>query len=110
MRHRDAVRGFTLVEVVVALVVLQVAVLATGSTLLLASRTLRGAVERERSVAALAWVHDSLSVARAVGAGRALVGRTVVEWRVAGGGMMTLETVVGTDTLRLEAVVRVGGQ
>lgn len=53
-------RGFTLVEVVVALVVVQVGVLAALSTTFVAARTLRHATELERAVHVVEWLTDSL--------------------------------------------------
>lgn len=53
-------RGFTLLEVVVALVVLEVAVVGAAGTLMLASRTLARAERLERAVALAEGVLDSL--------------------------------------------------
>ena len=52
--------GFTLVEVVVALLVVQLGVLAASSTVLVATRTLRHAQDLERAVAVAGWLSDSL--------------------------------------------------
>lgn len=77
-------RGFTLVEVVVAAVVLQVGLLAALSTLWLASSYLREAVETDRTVRVLAWVIDSLPPQGAPDSVDA--GGVRVQWSPAAGG------------------------
>ena len=54
-------RGFTLLEVVLALVILEVAVVGAVGTLTLASRNLGSAERLERAVAAAEGILDSLA-------------------------------------------------
>jgi Tfp pilus assembly protein PilV len=88
-------RGFTLVEIVVAIVIFEVGVLGVLGTLVLASRTMARAEALERAVVTVERVADSLSIhdtgeAGAVGfAGGRVVwgsgaGRTVVALSVTG--------------------------
>lgn len=55
--------GFTLVEVVIALIVVQIGVLAALSTMLAAGRILSHAADVERTVAVAMWLTDSLDAA-----------------------------------------------
>lgn len=59
-------RGFTLLEVVLAVVVLEIGILGVATTLMVASRRLSAALEREHAVVLAVTVLDSLR-----GAGRA---------------------------------------
>jgi type II secretory pathway pseudopilin PulG len=72
-------RGFTLLEVIVALLVLEIAIVGTVSTLLLASSTLARAEAIERIVATSEGLVDSLAHGAATGADslRASWGRVV---------------------------------
>jgi hypothetical protein len=89
-------RGFTLVEVVVALLVLEVAVVAVGGSLTVASRTLGRAERLERAVALAEGVLDSLAgVPVAVGAAGAFAGGEV-RWEVGDSGSVTL-VALGAD-------------
>ena len=106
-------RGFTLVEVLVALVILDITMLAATSTLVAASRMSRASIERERAVAALAWVYDSLvaeseggqSGGPGAGEGSVWVGRNRVDWVLSPAGSLLLMVPQDDDTLRLGAVV-----
>lgn len=83
-------RGFTLLEVVVALLLLEVAVLAAVGTLVVASRALRDAEHLERAVVAAEGVLDSLASAPAGASGaRAFDGGTL-EWDVDAAGLVVL--------------------
>lgn len=95
--------GFTLVEVLVALVVIQVGVLGLAGTLLLAGRTLRDAGRIERQAADLAWVHDSLSAEWSAGAGETRRPWGTLAWTVSGNGRATLTAAAGADTVRMDA-------
>jgi type II secretory pathway pseudopilin PulG len=76
--------GFSLLEIVVALVLLQVCLTGVVGLFTLASARLARAVLVERAAAELAAVADSLSLAGAAGGGEALRGRWRVTWSVAG--------------------------
>ncbi len=79
-------RGFTLIEVLVALILLEVGLLGVVGTLVLAARTLtRGELE-ERGIAAVERVLDSLSTAGvSSGEGRVTTPGGEVRWRAAAG-------------------------
>lgn len=62
-------RGFTLVEVIVALVILEVGIVGAAGTMVLASRALAEAEHLERAVSALEGVVDSLGADGVGGAG-----------------------------------------
>ena len=78
--------GGSLVEVVVALVLLSVSGLAAMGLLHEAARTVRDAQDRERLLWAVGEVADSLTAAWAGGAGeRALAGGARVRWTLEAG-------------------------
>lgn len=82
--------GFTLLEVVVALVVLAVAVLAAAGTLEVASRTLAEAERTERAVLEADGVLDSLAgVAGAASGSRPFAGGDVT-WSLDAEGVVLL--------------------
>ncbi|MBW3533912.1 MAG: prepilin-type N-terminal cleavage/methylation domain-containing protein [Gemmatimonadetes bacterium] len=60
MTRRAAAAGFSLVEVLVALAILEVGMLAAAGTLLLAARTMADAARLERAAADAAALADSL--------------------------------------------------
>jgi prepilin-type N-terminal cleavage/methylation domain-containing protein len=92
--------GFTLVEVLVSLVVLQVGLLGVVGTLLLASRTLRGAELTEWAVAEVQRTADSLLATGAgAGAGQAPSGPGELRWEVDGGGRLRVEYHSGSEIL-----------
>lgn len=100
-------RGFTLVEVLVALVVLEVGLLGVVGTLLLAARTLRKAERLEGAVAEVQRVFDSLAaVAGGPGQGRQPSHLGEVWWSADGQGVLRVEfragdsIVVGVDGRR----------
>lgn len=62
-------RGYTLVEVIVALVLLEVGIMGAAGTMVLALRALVRAEHLERAVSALEGVVDSLRTDGARGAG-----------------------------------------
>lgn len=92
-------RGFTLVEVVVALVVLGAGVLGVVGGALLAARALREAEAVEGAVELAGSVLDSLVQLPAVGAGERDVGRYRASWapREGRGGAAVIELVVEYD-------------
>ena len=83
-------RGFTLLEVVVALVLLEVGVLSAVGTLAVASRTLAQAERLERTFLEAEGVLDSLAgVADATSGARTFAGGAL-EWSVDGAGWIEL--------------------
>lgn len=94
--------GFTLLEVVVALLLMEVAVLAAAGTLVLASRSMAEASHLERAVMEAEGVLDSLSsVAGPVSGGRAYPGGDI-KWTVDSSGVVLLTVVSGEGEARLE--------
>lgn len=107
---RSAARsGFTLLEVVIALVVLEVAVVGLVGSLVLASATLTRAESLERAIATAEGVLDSL-----LGAGDVLAdsirhaGGGAVRWSVDDSGHLSLQATAanGSVVLDLSAVAR----
>jgi prepilin-type N-terminal cleavage/methylation domain-containing protein len=90
-------RGFTLIEVVVALVLLEIGVLGVVGTLLLATRTLTEAELTTRAAARAALVADSLETHGFVGPGADSFPWGVVRWADAAGAGPAV--VVATDAL-----------
>jgi prepilin-type N-terminal cleavage/methylation domain-containing protein len=86
-------RGFTLVEVIVALVVLQVAVLGVLGTTLTATRTMRLAEARTIRVRAAASVLDSLRADPGPGSGVTGVDVGRVTWVVDSMGRASVRSV-----------------
>ena len=99
--------GFTLVEVLVALVVLEVGLLGVAGTLLVAGRTLGRAERGERAVASMAWTLDSLAAGWSPGQGRDSLAWGTLEWTVAADGSVRLRALLTDDTLDLAS--RLGG-
>lgn len=90
-------RGFTLIEVVVALVLLEIGVLGVVGTLLLATRTLTEAELTTRAAVSAAQVADSLDAHGFAGPGVVAFPGGAVRWQAAGGA--GLAVVVATDAL-----------
>lgn len=90
-------RGFTLLEVVVALLVLEVAVVGVVGALVLASSTLARAEAVEHQVAVTEGLLDSLARSAAAGADsvRNPLGR--VSWVVDDSGHITLRAMDARD-------------
>ena len=103
-------RGFTLLEVVVALLVLELGVLGVVGTMVIASRTLGRAERLERAVAEAEGVLDSLSGATTLEPGqRSFVGGEV-EWWVDGDGAVVITALGPTeDTLFVVLTLPSGG-
>jgi Tfp pilus assembly protein PilV len=94
MRRRDRVRvrqgtavvsrrGFSLVEVIVALLILEVALLGVVASGIYALQLQRGAEARERALAAAAMVLDSLLSRDSISSGAVGGGDADVRWSVA---------------------------
>jgi type II secretory pathway pseudopilin PulG len=94
--------GFTLLEVVVALLLLELAVVAAVGTLVVASHSLAEAEHLERAILEAEGVLDSLAGAQDVVDGaRAYAGGTV-EWSVDIGGGLVVWVTSADSVQRLE--------
>lgn len=92
-------RGFTLVEILVALVVLEVGLLGVVGTLLLAARTLTRAELEEAGTAEVERVFDSLVAAGATSGGGTVPLRVgAVRWTATAGGGLRLVFAASVDT------------
>ena len=92
--------GFTLLEVVIALLILTLGILGAVGILVLASATLGRAERLERAVALAEGVLDSLGAVDAPGDGAASSGPAQVLWRLETGGRVTVvATGPAGDTL-----------
>jgi hypothetical protein len=91
--------GSSLVEVVVALVVLEVGVLAVLGMLLLAGRTLARAALLERAVSVSEVVMDSLLRSPGVGAGERTEPPLRIRWRTSADLLEVEVLPVGTDSV-----------
>lgn len=94
-------RGFTLVEVLVALIVLEVSVVGVFGTLALASATLTRAEILERAVARTEGVLDSLRRGSEPGRGERSFGSGDVLWTVEENGVVELRAVADGGTVLL---------
>jgi Tfp pilus assembly protein PilV len=101
--------GFTLLEVVVALLVLEVAVVGLVGTLVLASSTLTRAETLEHAVATAEGVLDSLARGATVGADSSRSPGWTVAWSVddSGHAHVRATDVTGSLLFDLESVVPV---
>lgn len=102
--------GFTLLEVVVALLVLEVAVVGLVSSLVLASATLTRAESLERAVATAEGVLDSLAATASIRADSVPhSGGGTVRWSLDDSGRVILQATEagGPVVLDVLAVVRV---
>jgi len=103
-------RGFTLVEVLVALLVLELGLLGGLSLLTTASRTLSRAVTLELAVAALEGAADSLLDSGWSGAGRSGLGAGEVTWTSTSDSVVSLSfepTGNGRDRVRIRLTLDV---
>ncbi|HSW31859.1 MAG TPA: prepilin-type N-terminal cleavage/methylation domain-containing protein [Longimicrobiales bacterium] len=100
-------RGFTLVEVLVALVVFEVGLLGVVGTLWLAAATLARAERTERGVAQLERLYDSLASVAAPASGTLVAPSGTVRWRPAGGDLL-LEWSSGPDSALVTLHARAG--
>ncbi len=101
--------GFTLVEVVVALVVVEVGLLGVLGSLVLAARTLSQAEMLERGTAEVHRVYDSLSTGARAGEGEREAPPGWLRWTVGAGGevLVTFEFPRDSAMARLEGRVPV---
>jgi prepilin-type N-terminal cleavage/methylation domain-containing protein len=95
-------RGFTLLEVIMALLVLEVAVVGAAGTLTLASRTLGQAERLERAVAQAEGVLDSLRGVSAPTDGAASYAGGEVRWTVPDTGWVVLTAFGPVDDTLFE--------
>lgn len=102
MRRPAGRAGFTLAEVAVAAVLLQLGLLTTLATLHLAAHATRRADGIERGVVLAEGLLDSLAAAPAPVPGGWRSGAFEAEWFVRGGDV-AVEVRVGPDTLRFVA-------
>jgi type II secretory pathway pseudopilin PulG len=94
--------GFTLMEVVVALMLMELAVLAAAGTLVLASRSMAEAEHLERAVMEAEGVLDSLSgVVAPTGGSRPYAGGGI-DWLVDSAGVVLLTVTSAEGEIRLE--------
>jgi Tfp pilus assembly protein PilV len=102
--------GSSLAEVIVALVVLEVAILGSLGIVVLASRTLADAEATERAVAALEGTADSLSVSATPGEGHRDIAGGRIRWSVEedGGFVVSFERD-GRVSVRVAGVALLGG-
>jgi len=91
--------GFTLVEVVVALTVLQVCLLGALGLVLLATREAGTALLLERAAAEAAEVADSLAHGGAAGSGESVRGGWRVWWDAASGDGTFVRAAPANDPL-----------
>ncbi len=82
--------GFTLLEVIVALIVLEVGVVGVVGALVLASSTLARAEVLERAVATTEGILDSLARTRSAGADSVLYPAGGVSWSVDDSGRVAV--------------------
>lgn len=99
-------KGFTLIEVIVALVVLQVAVVGVLGTALIASRTMRAAEAIALRARAASSILDSLRVDGRPGPGGALRSGVQIEWIIDDVGALDLTaTTPDSAVLRVRTLV-----
>ena len=97
--------GFTLVEVVVALVVLQIGVLGAISLVVSARDTMTGAEQAERAVEVGAAIADSLSSEAAIMPGEVVLDGVAADWSATGRHFRVRVFGEGGDTIVVEGSV-----
>ena len=88
-----------MVEVLVALLIVEIGVTGAFGLMVLASRTLTDAEERERVLSAVEAVHDSLAWASAATSGTRAEPWGVLRWSVGDSGSIRITAVRGEDSL-----------
>lgn len=91
--------GFTLVEVLVAIVVLEVGLLGVVGTLVLAAGNMRRAVSLERAVTEVERVYDSLTGAPSSGSGVVSVPGGRLRWSVSTDGSVQVDALAMNDSV-----------
>jgi prepilin-type N-terminal cleavage/methylation domain-containing protein len=91
-------RGFTLVEMLVAMVVLEVGLLGVVGTLVLAADNLRRAATLERAVTEVGRLYDSLAAVSVPGTGVRGAQGARVRWSLAADGGLRLEALAAGDS------------
>jgi Tfp pilus assembly protein PilV len=91
--------GFSLLEVIVALLILQVSLVGVLGLFALASRKLGRALMVERAAAEAQAVADSLSRLEAPGSGESVRGGWLVSWSGEGGALRVQASRVGQESL-----------
>jgi Tfp pilus assembly protein PilV len=106
-RTRRASSGFTLIEVVIALLVLEIAVVGLVGTLVLASSTLTRAETLERAVATAEGVLDSLAQSPFVVSDSVVLPDARISWTVGDSGRLSIRATDATARVlfELESVV-----
>jgi hypothetical protein len=104
--------GFTLVEVLVALVVVEVGLLGVLGSLILAARTLSRAELLERGTAEVHRAYDSLALGAVAGEGEREAPLGWLRWEVGAGGeaFVTFEFPRDSAIARLEGRVPVASE
>ena len=97
--------GFSLLEVIVALMILQVSLLGVLGTFTVASSRLTRALLVERATAEVAAVADSLSMSGLRQSGGSVRGDWRVSWSVAGVGMVVRAALIDRDEPVVEVEV-----
>jgi prepilin-type N-terminal cleavage/methylation domain-containing protein len=92
-------KGFTLVEVLMAIVVLEVGLLGVVGTLVLASHNMRDAVSLERAVSEAERLYDSLTGAPSSGSGLSSVPNGRLRWSVSEGGIVQVDALTVSDSV-----------
>lgn len=95
--------GFTLVEVVVALLVLEVGVLGALATMVVAAETLRKAHRLDRATGRVEAVLDSLRGGASPGSASVLVDDVRIRWTVDAGGDVDVGATDQEGSLLLRA-------
>ena len=99
-------KGFTLIEVIVALVVLQVAVVGVLGTALVASRTMRTAEAIALRARIASSIVDSLRVDGSPGPGTTLRSEVRIDWIIDDAGVLDLTAATpDSAVLRVRTVV-----